>query len=327
MIRKILVPLLLIAHTGYAQLKPAAIPVDGYAAIVNGKVITVSDVMNMVRPYERQMKAQYKGEELQEKIIEAFRDAREALIEQKLIITDFENSKGELPDRVVDQRIDEIIADRFHGSRTEFLKALEEERITLEEWRNDVRDQLIVTILRRQEVTSKINISPSEVREAYLSNTNAFFSPEKVKIRMIVIPVGNMVVDSNTASSANAALELTGKIREEFEAGGDFSDLAKKYSTGSKADAGGDWGWIKPSTLNEQLALVVSGLSKGELSKPVEIGTDYHLVLLEDREEASYVPFEGVKDEIEETLRREEGERLYKNWVDRLRNKYTVKVY
>jgi len=297
------------------------IPLDGYAAIVNDRIITVSDVMAVVQPLERQLRATYEGEEFESRMVEAFTDARESLIERALILEEYESQEGALPEQAIDERIEQIISERFNNDRGAFMDALAQQRITMDVWRKQVEEQIVISILRRQEVNNRINVSPSDVRELYEQRLSEYKLPAKAKLRMIVLNKGSTPEDQKV--KREEAQNILAKLR----AGEDFAVVARSVSEGSKAQRGGDWGWTDPDILRPELQEAVHDLQPGQISDIVEVNDELYIVKVEARQNASVVPFEEVQQELEEELRRAEAERLYETWINRLKSKYFVKIY
>ena len=304
-----------------ATARAESMTVDRYAAMVNNRLITVAEVIAMVRPVEQQLRDTYKGQELKERIDDLYKKGTDSLIERALILEEFAKQGGNIPDQAVDDHINEIIREKFNNNRTEFLKALAEERLTIDEWREETKERMIVTYFRRREVNDKVFVSPSAVRKTYEADIEKYRLPETVQVRMIILHKGTNDVDQA------AKVQEAKRIRERLLAGEDFATLAKNVSEGSKATQGGDMGWIEPSSLRKELYDVVSGLAAGQLSEVVDTGDELYILRLEGRKEASVVPFEQVAKEIEDELKKQENERLYTAWIARLKKKYYVKVF
>src|SRR5438094_8280464 len=83
--------------------------VDGIAAVVNGDVITFSQVRALSAPEERLLRQQYTGNDLQKKLTELRQLALKDLIDRRLVIQAFKKESYEIPDHIVDKRIQEII--------------------------------------------------------------------------------------------------------------------------------------------------------------------------------------------------------------------------
>lgn len=295
--------------------------VDGYAATVNKRVITVGEVLAYVQPVQMKLAERYEGAELEEHVAEAMAEQLDALIERALILEEFTLKGGTIPDRLVDDRINGMISERFKNSRTAFLEALSQERLTLDDWREETRDQLIVSIMRRQEVGDRVIVSPRAVREAYESRLDTYRVPEQVKLLMIVLHKGA------TAEDQKVKREEAEQIRAKLVAGEDFAEIAKASSEGSKAAEGGDQGWLEPSSLRPELTNVVAQLEAGRVSEVVEAGDEFYLLKVEARKNASVMPFDEARKGIEKELRMAEEERLYKAWIERLKRKFYVKVF
>ena len=305
-----------------ATMAPAEpMTVDSYAAMVNDRLITVAEVITLVRPVEQQLRDTYKGQELNDKVRDLYKNGTDSLIERCLILEEFEKQGGNIPDQAVDDHINEIIREKFGNNRAEFLKALAEERMTIDEWREETKERMIVTYFRRKEVNDKVFVSPNAVKDAYNAAIEKYRIPETIQLRMIVLHKGTNDVDQA------AKLREAQRIRERLAAGEDFATLAKNVSEGSKAAQGGDMGWIEPSSLRTELSTVAAQLSPGQLSDVVDTGDELYLLRLEGRKEASVTPFEQVAKGIEDELKKQENERLYTAWIARLKKKYYIKIF
>jgi len=310
--------LLVLTPTSFAQ----KIPVDGYAAKVNQRVITVGEVLEAIRPMERQIRDVYEGDELKSRLETAFQQGLDQLINQALILEDFAQKENmRIPEELVDERVREIVHDRFNDDRAAFLQALAEEGMTLDEWRQSVKDRLTVMILKKTEVTDKVKVAPGDVYQAYLDNIDIYKKPEEVSLRMIVLHKGV------TASDAEFKRGEADDIRAKLLSGGSFEALAQEFSEGTRKDSGGDWGWIHLKDLRPEIRDAVGAMKPGEVSAVIDTHDDYFIVKLEARKEATVVPYEEVKDEIEQQLRAVEDERLFDDWMARLKQKYYVKVF
>lgn len=312
---------LLLATAAVAWGSTSEPPVDGYAAIVNDRVITVGDVIEYIQPTEIDLRDTYAGEELARKREEAYRTGRDLLIEQALILEEFKKQGANIPDRLVNDRINEFIFERFQNDRAKFLAALAEEQITLEEWRERTRDRVVVGFLRRQEVFDKVQIAPGAILEAYEQKRGTYTEPARAKLHLVVLKKGDDE-SANLAQREKAVL-----ARGRILAGDDFADVARAISEDPKAEAGGDWGWVEPSMLRSELKDAAENLPPGDISDVIETPDAYYLLQVDERKAAHTKPIEDVRAKIEEDLRRAESERLYRQWIDRLKKKHFVQLY
>lgn len=295
--------------------------IDGLAAYVNDHVITIGDVLRFMQPMHRQLAAKYRQEELREKLQQAYDDALNTLIERYLILDAYEARSAKLPEWLVDNRINEIIVDKFEGDREKFMSFLAEDRMTYKEWREEVREHLIVQYMRRANVEERVRISPAEVRELYERNREEYQIPAKVKVRMIVLKKnGNERIDGPTREEAAS---IRKKLVDRDE---DFAVLAKRMSEGSNAERGGDWGWIEPRILRSELAAVARELGPGEISPVIETENEFYILTVEGRRNAVVTPFEEIEPQIERELRAAQASVLHDQWIARLRDTSYVKI-
>ena len=299
----------------------AAESVDGIAAVVNGDIITYSEVRDVVEPREKLLRSQYSGQELIDKIKEARRAALQDLIDRQLIIQDFNKEKLQIPPHFIDERVDATIRESFGGDRNTFIKTLQAQNYTLSKFRDLERDKIIVQAWRAKNVKSNLFVPPNKITEYYAQHKNEFSSKEELKLRMIMIPG-----QGNSGNSA-AQKAMVEEIRAKIITGADFDRMAQMYSQDATRDLGGDWGWIDRKTLSEPLSNAAFGLKPGEVSQVVEVGGNYYLLKVEGRHDAVVRSLKEVRADIEKKLQQEEAQRLQQHWLAGLRAKAYIKTF
>src|SRR5689334_21146866 len=168
-----LLPLSPLCHAAYSA-EPEV--VDGIAAVVNGDIITFSQVRSLVAPREKLLRSQYHGDEL----IKAVKEVREAalkdLIDRQLIIQAFAKENFQIPDHFIDQRMHEIIQENFGGDRNTFIKTLEAQNFTLGEFKKMESERMIVQAMRSKNVKKETIVSPIKIDEYYRQHRDEFTS-------------------------------------------------------------------------------------------------------------------------------------------------------
>jgi parvulin-like peptidyl-prolyl isomerase len=299
----------------------AAESVDGIAAVVNGDIITYSEVRDVVGPREKLLRSQYSGQELIDKIKEARRAALQDLIDRQLIIQDFNKEKFQIPPHFIDEHVDTTIRESFGGDRNTFIKTLQAQNYTLSKFRDLERDKIIVQAWRAKNVKSNLFVAPNKITEYYAQHKKEFSSKEEVKLRMIMIPG-----QGNSGNSA-AQKAMVEEIRAKIITGADFDRMAQMYSQDATRDLGGDWGWIDRKTLSEPLSNAAFGLKPGEVSQVVEVSGNYYLLKVEGRHDAIVRSLKEVRADIEKKLQQEEAQRLQEHWLAGLRAKAYIKTF
>jgi peptidyl-prolyl cis-trans isomerase SurA len=304
------------AATARAQALPASsVLLDSYAAIVNGRVITLGDVLAALQPVQERLALQYRGAELENRILEEYNTLRNALVESELILVDFEMQGGALPDRAIEDHVNSVIHERFNNNRAEFLRALAAERLTYADWRKQMKEQLVVQIMRQREVTSKILVTPLDLQQAYERQRDRYTLPERVRLRTLALG------RAGSKAEQPDLLERAGAIRAGVLAGD--RELAGTEGPLVMDDAE----WLDTASLTEPIRAALAGLAPGGIAEPVDIAGEIFLVQLVEHQPARIRPLEEVAPEIERELRRAEFDRLNRIWVDSLRAKYFVQLF
>src|SRR5260221_10020650 len=132
---------------------------DGVKAVVTDKVITYSQVEEYTAPAADALRRQYADtpDMFQQKLNDALSDSLEQLVDRQLILRSFDLDGYQLPEDVVDQLVQDRIRERF-GDRVTFIKTLQAQGMTVEQFRKDVRIQYIVSALRQKNVSQAILI-------------------------------------------------------------------------------------------------------------------------------------------------------------------------
>jgi peptidyl-prolyl cis-trans isomerase SurA len=295
--------------------------VNGIKAIVHDSIITVEDVESLTEQAAKALWRQYndKPDVLQKKLAETRNDNLEQLLARQLILHEFKTAGYNMPESVIEEMVQERIHSRY-GDRMTLTKTLQAEGVTNEKFRQQVRDQFIIEILRQKNVSSEIMISPHKVETYYLAHKDDFKMEDEIKLRMIVLTNS---VDSDGPQTMRLAEEILAKLKD----GAAFSEMAAIYSQGSQRKEGGDWGWVERSVLRKELSDVAFTLKAGERSGVIEISGAYYLMLVEETRPAHYKSLGEVRDQIEKNLLLEERSRLEKQWIERLKKKTFVRYF
>lgn len=305
--------------------------VDGVAAVVNDKVITFSQVRKEVDPTEQQYREIYSGAELVEKVKEARLSALKALIERELIIQEF-NTKGFfIPENVIEERIRKIVKDQYEGDRAALVRTLQANGMSVANFKEQIRNQIIVQAMRTRNVSSSVIVSPYQIERYYQDNVRQFVQPDQAKMRMIFLKKGLFKEKRKAPDGKEREVDPQRLIMEEIlakvQTGSDFASLARGYSEGPQRTNGGDLGWVSESTLRPEIAKVAFDLMPGQNSGIIETSDGYYIVLVEEIRKATVIALNDVRERIENTLLQQERERLQQEWLDGLRSKAFIKMF
>ena len=300
--------------------------VDGVAAIVNGDVITISQLRELVAARERSLRQVYRGEELRRRIAELRLSTLKDLIDRQLILQEFkvlQERGAKIPEYVIDDRIRQVIREEFGGDRSAFVRTLRAQGFSISRFREMEREKLIVQAMRQSKAGENFVISPNQIQKFYNENRAMFTIPEQVKLRMIVV----RGEDDGDVPDGSDRRQLAEEIRMKIVEGASFERLAQMYSDDdSTRDVGGDWGWIEKGTLMPELSRVAFSLKAGEVSQVVELGGSFYILMVDARKNAQLKPISDVREEIEKNLIQEERKKAQERWLDTLRQKSFIKI-
>lgn len=312
--------ILALFYTSGAVLPLRAQLINGISAVVHNKVITrgevESDVLMLVDEYKQRYGQQ--REVYNQKIEAAFNDSLNRSLEFQLMLRDFESAGYNMPESVIDEVVQEEM--KPFGDRAKLTQTLQARGITFEKWRQQVRERFLVRQLRLKNVYSETIISPYKIETYYNQHKDDYKVEEQVKLRMIML---NKTTDEEAASAKELAKEIISKLK----AGAAFSEMASIYSQGAQRNQGGDWGWADRSVLRKELVEIAFGLKPGELSDVVETPQALFIMLVEDKRTGHNRPIAEVREQIEDTLLKQERERLQTKYIEKLKQKTFVRQF
>jgi peptidyl-prolyl cis-trans isomerase D len=180
--------------------------------------------------------------------------------------------------------------------------------------------QVKYAVLDSAKVANQVQVTPADLQTYYRDHQDQYRVPEQVNVRHILIktplPGPDGKVDQNAANAARAKAE---DVLKKLQAGGNFAELAKKFSddTGS-AEKGGDLGWINRGQTVPEFEKTAFSLKKGDTSGLVQSSYGFHIIQLMDKHDAHLKSLAEVKDEIEPIVRQQKAQAA----ADNLANKF-----
>ncbi len=303
----------------FAEGEPQVI--DGIAAVVNGDVITYSQVRALSAPREKLLRQQLTGKDLEKKLIELRELALKDLIDRRLVIQAFKKESYEIPDHIVDERMHQIIRESFGGDRNTFIKTLEAQNYTLGEFKEKETERIMVQAMRSHNIKMNSIISPTKIEAYYRKHRDEFTTKEQIKLRMI------MISGQKDTASAPAQKALAEEVLGKLAAGDEFDHTAQVYSEDSTRDNGGDWGWIEHNTLAAPLEKFAFNMPVGRISNIIDYAGNYYILKVEDKHPGTTKSLAEARDDIEKRLIQEEAQGLQERWIAGLRAKAYIKTF
>lgn len=294
---------------------------NGIAAEVENRIITFEELRREMAPLIPQIQRESRNErEFDAKMAELYREIINSIIDRVLMVADFAEKEYKLPQHIVEDELDRMLITDFAGKRADFLESLREEGKSMREFRVELRESIIVSIMRGQMRRSQSEISPERINQFYSENKILFYQEESLHLRLIMLrPI--------TEERVDLLLQQAETIIGELDSGTPFEDLAARYSQDSRRDRGGDWGWINRADLREELSSVAFSLGVGEYSDPIQLGNQVFILYVEDRRPEGIQPIDQVRDRIETILAQQLQRQTQRRYLERLREDAYIRFF
>lgn len=298
--------------------KPSTRLLDGVAAYVNEAKITISEVMSEVRrlPIDH-----IPVNEREEQLRQMYHVALVGMIDRRLILDAAKKQNVQLQPWAIDARVREIIANNFEGDEAKLNVVLADRKITKEEWRLGLEQEMMLSAMRFQNVEKRVNVTPTEVRAEFEANKERYRTEAAVSVSMIVLDPPETETGASVAARA-------AKIQAALKNGKSFAEMAKQYSKDSKAAAGGSWGKVNPEDVfRKELVAALAKLKPGEVSPLIELGSYGYILRKDDQQDMRLLTFEEAQPYAESRLKLAKAEKLYKDWLTRLRKDAYIRIF
>jgi peptidyl-prolyl cis-trans isomerase D len=171
--------------------------------------------------------------------------------------------------------------------------------------------QIKYAVIDSSKIAAGENVSQDELQQYYDQHRDDYRAPEQVKVRHILIktplPEPGKQEDEKAVAEARAKAE---DVLKQVKAGGDFAKLAEKYSDDpGSAKEGGELGWIGRGRTVPEFEKVAFALPKGQTSDLVKSSYGFHIIQVEDKQEAHLKSLAEMKNEITEKVKQQKTDR------------------
>lgn len=296
--------------------------VDRIVAVVNDDVITLFELNRLVKPYEGKIYSLgYSPEKERMMLFKVRRNMLNRLIDKKIEEQEIKRSKIKISEERVDQTIEKIKEKNFLTDE-DLRSALAKDGVTMEEYREKIKEQILRSRLIDLKVKSKIVVTNEDIKAYYEKHLDKYGGEKKYHLR-------NIIMKKPLFAGENEKLKIKEKmdeILEKLRSGQSFETLAKKYSESSTAAEGGDLGEFSFDTLSPQLQEVIKGMKPGEFTPVLDTHQGYQIFLLENILKTPAKPLAEVSPQIQSILLKEKTHKKYETWIQGLRERSVIKI-
>jgi len=298
-----------------------AMVIEKVMAVVNGEIITLTEVQEQSVPLIRKMALESSDRSGMPRVDDTERQVLERLIDQRLQLQEARSQSITTSAGEIDSYIQDLRQGANLASEEDFQKALAKEGLSPEKLKKDVGDHLTILKIVGKEVRSKVIISEQEVHKAYEEEIDKYVEPSQVRLRYILIPLTPNAGPEVASQEKRKAEEVLLKLKK----GEDFSEIAKVYSSGPNADMGGDIGFVKKGELHPDLDKTAFSLPPGQISGLIPLPSGFVILKVEERR-TPFQPYSEVAEQIRAKVYAKRVEEKYQEWSRGLRAKAYIET-
>jgi peptidyl-prolyl cis-trans isomerase SurA len=296
--------------------------VDRIVAEVNDDIITLYDLNRKAAPYIKRVKAMARPLEEERRMIYEVREkVLNQMVDEKLTDQEIARYNIQVSEEAIDNTIEEM-KKRSYMTDQQLRDQLEKEGLTMEDYRTQMKNQILRARLVNREVKSKIVITDEDIRAYYEKNRDRYAGEGSVHLRQILMKVPS----SANEEEKQVVRQKLASIRQQVIDGASFEQLARDYSESPLAKDGGDLGTFKMSDLAPYILNALSGLNTGQVTEIVENDMGMQLFYIETLEAGQSKSLEEVSAEIENILYDEIVNQKFMSWLEDLRERSHIKI-
>ncbi len=237
-------------------------------AIVNGEVITESDIDQRLALIIASQRIELPPEEVQRFRAQVLRN----LIDETLQIQAATQQEITVEDREVDTYYNQF-SRNFSQSPQTFSAYLRSIGSSDRSMKRQIRGELAWARLQRRQIEPFVTVGEDEVR-TILTQLNASRGTAEYRVAEIFV---SATPETSAEAQANAA-----RIVQQIRAGASFAAYARQFSEASTAATGGDLGWVRAEQLPPELSVLVRQMPVGAISEPIPLPGGFSIVALVD---------------------------------------------
>ncbi|WP_040335728.1 peptidylprolyl isomerase [Candidatus Magnetobacterium casense] len=299
-----------------------AVVLDRVVAVIDKEVITWGE---LYRAMEFDMRDELKNLSGPEKAAFMGKHEREfldTLIDIKVQLMYAEGHNIGVSKSEVDAAIEDIRR-KYSLSERDFFEVLKKEGFSVEEYKQRLSEQILLSKLGNSVVSAKVIVSEDEITQR-LKNKKPDTVSSQYRIRLILISKMSETGKDKPAGEGLALKKMAEDVYGKLLGGEDFGKLAAQYSDGPNASNGGDLGFISKEEMDKDFLANVQQLKQGQFSKIFVTDKGMNIVQLVEKKE---IDNEGqARDEVRRDLFAEKSKRAFRDWIKSLKEKRFIKV-
>ena len=322
--RKLLPWTLLICFAALPSFLPADTVVEEIIARVNNQIITRAEYLRSKDQLKQE--AQQQDPANADKIVaEKDKDVLRDLIDQQLLL---EKGKdlGITADTEVIKRLDEMRKEMKLESMEDLEKAAQAQGIGFEDFKQNLKNQIITQQVISKEVGSRMSIGKEELQEFYDAHKSQMEQPEQVRLSELLISTEKKDPATAEAQQVAAAQAKADELLAQIRKGAAFDEAAKKNSDGPTAAQGGDLGYFKRGTLAKELEDKTFAMKPGEVSDVIRTKQGFVILKVTEHQQVGVPPLSEIEGRVQEAITVQKMQPALRAYLQKLREDAYIKI-
>jgi peptidyl-prolyl cis-trans isomerase SurA len=327
--------------------------VEEIVARVNNSIITRSDFQRSKEQLKDEIKNQDSAGNGEKNYADREKDVLRDLIDQQLLL---EKGKdlGITADTELIKKLDEMRKQMNLDSMEELEKAAQAQGVSYEDFKQNLRNQIITQQVIGREVGSHLSISKEEEQKFYEEHKSDMEQPEQIRLSEILVALPKNPPKPETPKSgtdgtpANAPLAAgsppsseaapseaeqlaaaEGKAKgllDQIKKGAAFEDVAKKSSDGPTASQGGDLGLFKRGTLSKELEDTTFAMKAGQVTDVIRTKQGFVILKVTEHQMAGIPTMKQIEPRIQDALYYQKLQPALRAYLKKLREEAYIDV-
>jgi peptidyl-prolyl cis-trans isomerase SurA len=312
----------LLVFTATATASAASEVLDRIVAVVNEDIVLLSELQERLEPYAQRIRQQgFDLDKERQMLFNIREEMLNRLVDEKLTDQEIKRNDIQVDEAEIDSTIERIKAANSFTDE-DLRRFLEQDQMTMEQYREKIREQVLRSRLVNYQVKSKIVITEEEIRAYYDSHPELYGGKIHYHLRNILMRVPDFATDAEK----QAINEQMQQVRSRIDAGESFADLARSYSQSPAAAEGGDIGEFAKETLSPKIQAALDGLDPGQATAVLNTDQGVQLFFVEAINRSEGKPLDSVKEEIHQKLFDEVVDKKFLSWLEDLRSQSHIKI-
>ena len=328
--------LLLGASFLLAQTTTSDTVVEEIIARVNNSIVTRADLRKAREQLLNEAHQQPDAPVAEQQAKEHEKDLLRDLIDQQLLLQKA-SDLGISADTDLVKKLDDLRQQMHADSMEEMEKAAQSQGIAFEDFKQNLKNNLLTQKVIGQEVGGHIAVSNQEIQQYYDQHKAEMDRPEQVRLSEILISTqtaaavktGKGETALPVAPTPDAVAQAQAKADQVYDLlkkGGNFADLAKKYSNGPTAAVGGDLEYFKRGTLSKEYESKVFDLQPGQYTEPIRTNQGFVILKVTEHQSAGVPPLKDVENQIQEQIYMTKMQPALRDYLTKLREEAYIDI-